>query len=434
MNNFKPTDYKVKCVKCGKVFNEDNHLLSCDETHEPSLLRTEYASRQLAANSTYPGMFSFAQWLPLRRSILNTGIPVSFKSERLASRLSLSNLWIVFSGYWPERKADMRTCTFKELEAPAVCSRLADSGSTLVVASAGNTARAFAEICSINQIPLLLVVPEIGLDSLWSTRQFSNSVRLISVDAGADYFDAINLAETISKLRGYLSEGGAKNIARRDGMGTTVLSAATESRMIPSHYFQAVGSGTGGIAAWEASMRLAADGSFGDNAMTLHLAQNHPFTPMTDAWLAGSSTIADLDEQELRSRISRISSHVLSNRKPPYSIRGGVYDALSATKGHMYSVTNEEAFKASRLFNEEEGDGMGGIDIDPAAAVALASLLQAVEMKRVSKNEMVLLNITGGGKDRLFREHKINMLSPFMRLKREEISPELVKRLFEKEN
>lgn len=328
----------------------------------------------------------------------------------------------------------MRTCTFKELEAPAVCSRLADSGSTLVVASAGNTARAFAEICSINQIPLLLVVPEIGLDSLWSTRQFSNSVRLISVDAGADYFDAINLAETISKLRGYLSEGGAKNIARRDGMGTTVLSAATESRMIPSHYFQAVGSGTGGIAAWEASMRLAADGSFGDNAMTLHLAQNHPFTPMTDAWLAGSSTIADLDEQELRSRISRISSHVLSNRKPPYSIRGGVYDALSATKGHMYSVTNEEAFKASRLFNEEEGDGMGGIDIDPAAAVALASLLQAVEMKRVSKNEMVLLNITGGGKDRLFREHKINMLSPFMRLKREEISPELVKRLFEKEN
>ncbi len=431
---FKPTSYRLKCLECSKVFQSDDHILSCDENHNPSFLRADYKQKKLSLNGHADGMFKFGDWLPLNRNIVNNSTPVVFQSERLADELGLKNLWIVFSGYWPERGADMRTCTFKELEAPAVCSRLGNTSKTLVVASAGNTARAFAEICSINDIQLLLVVPEIGLDSLWSTKEFSDSVRLVVVDAGADYLDAINLAETISKLPGYLSEGGAKNVARRDGMGTTVLAAAVESGRIPDHYFQAVGSGTGGIAAWEAAMRLEADGSFGNNAMTLHLAQNHPFTPMTDAWHAGSRIIRDLDEQESKTRISKISSHVLSNRKPPYSIKGGVYDALAATNGHMYSVTNEEALKASILFEEKEGEGYGGIDIDPAAAVAVASMIQSVEMKKITSEEMVLLNITGGGRKRMFSEHEINKLYPSIRIGRNEINPESVKRLFKKEN
>ena len=47
-----------------------------------------------------------------------------------------------------------------------------------------------------------------------------------------------------------------------------ILSAVTTIGRIPDYYFQAVGSGTGAIAAWEANMRLIEDGRFGSN--TIH--------------------------------------------------------------------------------------------------------------------------------------------------------------------
>jgi cysteate synthase len=177
------------------------------------------------------------------------------------------------------------------------------------------------------------------------------------------------------------------------------------SGRIPDHYFQAVGSGTGAIAAWEMSLRLREDGRFGSGRMKLHLSQNAPFTPMTDAWEAGSRTLAALPDGRRLSRCIR--ARVLGNRNPPYSIAGGLYDALSDTGGFMYRVADREARAAGRLFEKLEG-----CDIDPAAEVALASLQQAVEQGRIGRRDMVALNITGGGYCRLRRERRVAFLRP----------------------
>ena len=56
-------------------------------------------------------------------------------------------------------------------------------------------------------------------------------------------------------------------------MATTVLSAVTTIGRIPDYYFQAVGSGTGAIAAWEANQRLIEDGRFGTNLMKLKIGR-----------------------------------------------------------------------------------------------------------------------------------------------------------------
>ncbi|MBD3286145.1 cysteate synthase, partial [candidate division WOR-3 bacterium] len=120
---FKPTNYTLKCVLCGKEYHEDHHRLSCDEDHIPAFLRACYEKSQLQLRKDAQGMFRFGDWLPLRKPIANTGYPIAYKSDGLAQKLGLKELWITFSGYWPERGADMRTCTFKELEAPPVLSR-----------------------------------------------------------------------------------------------------------------------------------------------------------------------------------------------------------------------------------------------------------------------------------------------------------------------
>lgn len=302
----------------------------------------------------------------------------------------------------------MRTGTFKECEAFAVCARVNGNGDkVMVVASAGNTARAFARVCSENKIPLLLCIPEDCLDAMWSAKPLDPCVKLVATAKGSDYFDAIYLSNIICELDKFYPEGGAKNVARRDGMGTTVLSAVTTIGKIPDYYFQAVGSGTGAIAAWEANKRFIVDGRYGKNLMKLMVSQNVPFTPMYDAWKAESRVLLPLNDELARHQAEEICAKVLSNRKPPYSLKGGLFDALSETGGDMFAVTNEEAGNAGALFEKTEG-----IDIEPAAAVAVASLKQAIEQKKVEKEAVIMLNITGGGIRRFKAENQLFYKKP----------------------
>ena len=117
-----------------------------------------------------------------------------------------------------------------------------------------------------------------------------------------DYSDAIAVSTTLAAVPGCVPEGGAKNMARRDGMGTVMLDAAVTTGRIPDHYFQAVGSGTGAIAAWEAALRLIRDGNYGSDLPRLHLAQNEPFTPMVSAWEAQRREIIPADGHAGRRR------------------------------------------------------------------------------------------------------------------------------------
>jgi cysteate synthase len=337
-----------------------------------------------------------------------SGSPVTYKSKGLADVLGLTDLYITFNGYWPGKGAMMETGTFKECEAYTVCARpKGNTGGVMVVASAGNTARAFAKVCSDNLIPVLICVPEDNLSALWFSRKINPCVKLIAAESGGDYFDAIHLSNLACQTDGFFPEGGAKNVARRDGMGTTVLSAVTTIGKIPDLYFQAIGSGTGAIAAWEANLRFLDDGRFGQTKMKLMLSQNSPFLPIKDAWDAGSRQLLPLDDQLARKQVEEIGAKVLSNRKPPYSITGGLYDALKDSGGEILSVTNQEASNAARLFLETEGN-----DLEPAAAVAVASLIQAISLNKIDKNLSIMLNITGGGIEKFKRRNKIYQLRP----------------------
>ena len=399
---FKPTEYQIKSVATGNVCEDSLWLLDFKGEEKPSLIRAIYAKKQLDVKEDHEGLYCYSDWLPIKKILKCDSKPVTYKSELLASKLGLNNLYITFSGYYPERGAMMRTCSFKETEAYSICARLSEEqkNDVIVVSSAGNTARAFAQVCSDNNIKLLLTVPEDNIDALWFEDKLNPCVKLICSASGSDYFDAINLGNIACELDGYFAEGGAKNIARRDGMGTTMLSATTFIGRIPDYYFQAVGSGTGAIAAWEANLRFIEDGRYGSHKARIFVSQNKPFTPMYDAWKQDSREMLPYDTDKARVDANAIVAKVLSNRKPPYSLVGGLYDTLKDTDGEFFAISNEEAEKAAAMFEELEG-----IDINPAAAVATASLIQAVEGNLVGKDDVIMLNITGGGEKR-FKENK----------------------------
>ena len=396
-------------VADGRIFEDNGWTLDDPEGKTPSMVRAIYEKKQLYVGSDSLGLYKFADWMPVKRILESPSCPITYKSEKLAKALGLNNLYITFSGWWPERGACMTTCSFKETEAYSVCARLgeAQKDKVLVVASAGNTARAFAKVCSDNGIPLLLCVPQDNIKALWFDKPLNPCVKLFTTASGSDYFDAIQLSNFVCELPGFLAEGGAKNIARRDGMSTTMISAVTTIGRIPDFYFQAVGSGTGAIAAWEANLRFIEDGRFGKNKARLFVSQNKPFVPMYDAWRQNSHTLLPYDPDQARRDAAEICAPVLSNRKPPYSLAGGLYDALKDTNGDILAVSNEEAQKAKTLFQETEGR-----DIYSAAGVALASLVQAINYKEVKTDDVIMLNITGGGEKEFHEAHQLYHLEP----------------------
>jgi cysteate synthase len=406
--DFHKTEYTLKSLFSGKMFKDEGWMLDAPGNEQAGLIRAIYKNKQLTVKDDSYGIYKFADWLPIDMLLEGSSAPVTYKSSGLAKELGLENLYITFSGYWPEKGIKMPTCSFKETESYTVCARLNPSlDKVLVVASAGNTARAFARVCSDNNIPLLLSVPEDNLNALWFDRPINDNVKLIASRSGGDYFDSIHLSNLACQLEGFIPEGGAKNVARRDGMGTTVLSAATFIGKIPDYYFQAVGSGTGAIAAWEANLRLIEDGRFGNHKMKLMVSQNLPFKPIYDAWQKNSRDLLPFLDHEARQQVEEIDAKVLSNRRPPYSLTGGLFDALTDTNGEVLLANNEQARKAAKLFEESEG-----IDIHPAAAIATATLMDSVKKGKVEKNATVMLNITGGGEERFKRENELIYLKP----------------------
>ena len=408
MTQFIATEYKLICVATGEQFEDAGWTLDYAGYDKPSLVRAIYAKKQLTLDESQQGIYKFRDWLPIKRLLKCDAAPVTYRSEGLAKALGLENLYLTFNGYFPERGAKMMTCSFKETEAYSVCARTDENcDKILVVASAGNTARAFAKVCSDNNIPLLLSVPEDNLNAMWFTEPLNDCVKLISCRKGGDYFDAIYLSNLALKSPMFYAEGGAKNIARRDGMSTTVLSAVTTIGRIPDYYFQAVGSGTGAIAAWEANMRLIEDGRFGSNTMKLMVSQNAPFLPMYEAWKADSRAMLPYDDNQARKDVETIDAKVLSNRKPPYSLAGGLYDALKATGGDVLMADNLQAAKAAELFYATEG-----IDIHHAPAIALATLIEQVEKGNIDPKATIMLNITGGGERRAKEGKELWYLKP----------------------
>ena len=58
-----------------------------------------------------------------------------------------------------------------------------------------------------------------------------------------------------------------------------------------------------------------------------------------------------------------------------------------------------------------------GIDLDPAAAIATAALIGAVEEGTVGATEHILLNLTGGGYERVREDFIIHPVEPAVTVK-----------------
>ncbi len=400
--------FVLRCSRCGE--HVAGPVLACPRCPD-ALLRSEYQERAFKPLDRQD-IFRFSDWLP-SKALVDTPVgPVVYRSERLARHLGLGHLAVAFNGYAPEVGARNPTGTFKDFEALPTLLYLREAGaSEIVLASAGSTARAFAYAATLLGFRTYIVVPETALGALWLPIQPSDAVRLIVLNGSGDYSQAVEVAGRISSVFSIPSEGGARNVARRDGMGTALLEYGRTFGALPAHYVQAVGSGTGGIAAWEAAVRLMASGSFPGPLPCLHLVQNAPFAPIHDAWSVGATTLLLADPSDEVRRMAEIRAPVLANRRPPYALAGGVAEVLRATGGRTYAVTNDEIVAAQRLFGDLEG-----VPIGPEAGAALGGLAEGLARGWIGRDDAVLLHVTGNGDALLRRDFFLHRIEPWLRI------------------
>jgi cysteate synthase len=409
--------YVLVCSSCGRREADDGLVLDCSSDHPPALMRTEYTNRDFSPGSDRQDLFRYRSWLPVVRTQENVGRTAVYRSKGLGKALGLPNLWIAFNGYWPERGAILQTATFKEFEAYTVLCRLPEQQVILTVASSGNTGAAFAWACSQRRLPCLVIVPGRGFRRLQFRAALDPCVILVVIDDG-DYPDAIALAAAISRIPPFQAEGGVRNVGRRDGLATVLLSAFEEIGCLPSHYFQAVGSGTGAIAVLEAARRLRSCSAGATTSLPrLMLCQNLPFTPIYDAWRTGLRSLDGEQANRFRDAVNRVYADELTNWAPPYGIPGGVYDSLSESRGDVLAADNASVRTAMKMFLDFEG-----IDIEPAVGVAVACLREAVTRAEIAKDSVVLLNATGGGRLRLSQDFALVSAQPKLRLTRKSLS------------
>ncbi|HEV3332915.1 MAG TPA: pyridoxal-phosphate dependent enzyme, partial [Bryobacteraceae bacterium] len=190
-----PRHYQLTCRSCCARFDDDGVRLHCPDDHPRALLQVTYSEDHLTVEPAASGVFRYQRWLPVSRNRPSSARPLVYRSDLLSRDFALAELWVSFSGYWPERGVLFETGTFKELEAETVLARLPeDFRGVLTVASAGNTAAAFARACSKESVPCLLVVPESALGALRFAGPLGKTVRLVVLSPPSDYSDAIDLA------------------------------------------------------------------------------------------------------------------------------------------------------------------------------------------------------------------------------------------------
>ena len=399
--------YMLKCLETGDLI-EDNYTLKYTDN---ALLQSKFNGPLTV--KPLDGVWKYLDWIPTSTSNEYVAGTTTYKAEALGDVLGMSNLWVTFHGYWPEKGAMCPTGSFKDMEAVPTIQRLHDHGCTgLICASAGNTARGFTHFCGLADMPLIVVVGKDHGHRIWTRLGHPvSSVKVVVVEDG-DYYDAKTVAKGIAKkLTGWQMEGSVHNVARRDGIGSLIIDATLTIGNMPTHYFQGIGGGPGPIGVHEMAERLIQSGQFDGPVPRQHLSQNVEHCPIHNAWQAKRDHLveADFPPQDVE-----VYSDYLMNKGPAYGQVGGVHDILKSSKGQTYVVEREDAMASKTLFESIEG-----IDIMTPGAVALASLQQALATGEIDSNDCTVLNISGGGVQRLKHEHETAPVEPWLRVPKE---------------
>ena len=205
---------------------------------------------------------------------------------------------------------------------------------------------------------------------------------------GATFVEAFDFSRQAGPAAGRIMERGFFNPARRAALKLAFFEAAEQIPGPIDWYFQATSSGMGVFGTWMGARELLKAGVI-DRPPRLACIQQETCAPQVNAWKDGSREI--------------LPKHLVPQPTGPARgiMRGDpthVYPYMQAlvreSGGTFESASERQILDAQRLIRETEG-----IPACAASACTLAGLRKLIAQGTVSKEETVMLNITGADRE-----------------------------------
>ncbi|MFA6171641.1 MAG: threonine synthase [Patescibacteria group bacterium] len=373
--------YKLKCVRCGAVWDEketSSACLKCGDALEAHYDWEFIKCRLNQFNLKYTPIsatkyLNFYPILDLKKLVtLNEGGTPLRKSKKIAKRLGLENLYF-------KDETSNPTGGFKDRGTMVEITKALEMGAkAVVVASTGNMAASVSAYASQAGIPAYIVVPE-GTPIGKLSQTLAYGARVIQVRA--TYSECAKLAEEIAKKYGFYLAGDY--VFRGEGQKSQGYEIVEQlSWRAPDYLIAPIGCGTN-IAAIYKGIKEFHDLGFIDKLPRVIGVQPEGANTVVDAYNRRSTKINPIAKPKT------IASAVAVG----YPLDGlKVLRDIKESKGMAISVNDEEILNAEKELAYEES-----IFVEPSAALSLAALKKMCSKKIVGKNETVVCVLTGNG-------------------------------------
>jgi threonine synthase len=347
------------CTRCNKKYPEDKVRYLCDCG---GILEVQFKIRK--PKMAGMGLQKYKEVLPIKRQLVTLGeggTPL-YRAGNLSNILGIDNLYLKFEGMNP-------TGSFKDRGSSVAITKALEFGyRTTVVASTGNMAASVSAYSAKANLNCSVYVPDSTPDAKLA-QVIAYNGRLMKIRG--TFKDCVTKAKLEAHSGSYLAMTGL-NPYYIEGEKTLGYELAP---IKPDYVFLPLGTGGLFTAVWKAS------------------TEQKKKTKMVGVQAEGCSPIVDAFEEghEWPDHIENartIASAILV--KTPFNGHTAIR-AMRASKGFGLKVDDFGIIDAIKLLGKE------GVFAEPAAALPLSGLIKAWDQELISRDDTIVLVITGHG-------------------------------------
>lgn len=370
------------CKECGAEY-EPQAIHVCELCFGPLEVSYDYDAlrRHVTRESIQAGpnsIWRYRSFLPVATDNfidVGTGMTPLVKSNRLARRLGLKNLYI------KNDAVNMPTLSFKDRVVSVALSRARELGfSTVSCASTGNLANSTAAIAAHAGLDCCVFIPaDLEAGKVLGTLIYNPTLMAVQGN-----YDQVNrLCCEVANTHGW----GFVNINLRpyysEGSKTLGFEVAEQlGWQLPDHIVAPLASGSLYTKIYKGFQEFIKVGLVADKAVRFSGAQAEGCSPIAQAF------------REERDFVTPVKPNTIAKSIAIGNPADGIYalEIAQKTNGNIESVTDAEIVEGMKLLAETEG-----IFTETAGGTTIAVLKKLVEAGKIDPDETTVAFITGNG-------------------------------------